>query len=195
MAKRGIPDFQRQRARQLRREPTLAESRLWLGLRQLRRLGIAHFRRQAPIGPHVVGFVDLQRRIVVEADGRHAGAGDAGRDAWLAGEGFLVLRFRNDEVLANLDGILARIVDAVRAAAPPTPIPSPRGGGEPVRLSRRNSLPGPAVAVVRAADLSGPSRPGREDPHLSARRDSLPLGGRVRVGGAAGAAVPDGDEA
>ncbi len=93
----------------LRREPTEAERRLWRALRRLNRQGDAHFRRQPPIGGYVVDFADLGRRLVVEVDGgQHAGAADAARDAWLVGEGFLVLRFRNNEVLGSTGGVVRR---------------------------------------------------------------------------------------
>ena len=105
----------------------MAEARLWLGLRQLRKLGLAHFPRQAPIGPYIVDFADLGRRIIVEADrGQHAGPVDRRRDAFLAAEGFVVLRFWNGDILGNPDGVLASILQAVRSAPPTRALP-PRG--------------------------------------------------------------------
>lgn len=101
-------------ARQLRRASTDTERALWRLLRD-RRLGGAKFRRQQPLGPYIVDFVCLAARLVVEADGgQHAGcASDAVRDAWLASQGFRVLRFWNNEVLRNAEGVLLTICDAL----------------------------------------------------------------------------------
>lgn len=100
-------------ARRLRRDATDAERRLWLRLRD-RGLG-AKFRRQQVLGRFVVDFACLEHRLVVELDGgQHAeSAADRGRDAWLATQGFRVLRFWNPEVMANIDGVLAVIQDAL----------------------------------------------------------------------------------
>jgi very-short-patch-repair endonuclease len=102
-------------ARALRRSLPATERLLWRHLRD-RRLEGLKFRRQLPIGPFVVDFVCLSRRLVVEADGPfHDPNADAVRDAWLAIQGFRVLRFNNSEIAAK-DPVLGRIVEA--AAAP-----------------------------------------------------------------------------
>jgi very-short-patch-repair endonuclease len=95
------------RARQMRREPTDAERRLWRYLRG-GRLGGFKFRRQETLGPHIVDFVCLERRLIVEVDGgQHAeNARDATRDAWLQGRGFEVVRFWNSEVLGETEGVV-----------------------------------------------------------------------------------------
>lgn len=100
-------------ARRLRCDATDAERRLWLRLRD-RGLG-AKFRRQQVLGRFVVDFACLDRRLVVELDGgQHAeSAADRARDAWLATQGFRVLRFWNPEVMANIDGVLAVVQDAL----------------------------------------------------------------------------------
>jgi very-short-patch-repair endonuclease len=77
-----------------------------------KRLGGLKFRRQQPIGAYIVDFVCFERRIVIEVDGgghAFAKAKDNARDAWLQGQGFQVLRFWNNDVLQNIDGVLAVI--------------------------------------------------------------------------------------
>jgi len=107
-------------ARALRRTQPATERILWKLLRD-RRLGDFKFRRQVPIGPYVVDFACFSRRLIVEADGPfHDPVADAARDAWLAGQGFRVLRF-NAEVAAK-DRVLGRILEAALALPPPRPI-------------------------------------------------------------------------
>jgi very-short-patch-repair endonuclease len=117
MARSDIPDWQRQAARCLRREMTYAERKLWQALRAHRFRGAA-FRRQAPLGPYIADFVCHASKLVIEVDGgQHSGsARDARRDAWLAQEGYRVLRFWNNEVLGNLEGVLDRIGRAIASA-------------------------------------------------------------------------------
>ena len=104
-------------ARMLRARSTDAERKLWRRLRGQQILGVK-FRRQAPIGPHIVDFVSFSLRIVIELDGgQHAAfpqnQHDAARDRWLEEQGFLILRFWNTDVLLSMDGVLARIIDAI----------------------------------------------------------------------------------
>ncbi|WP_439598461.1 endonuclease domain-containing protein [Falsiroseomonas sp.] len=95
-------------ARRLRRDATVEERRLWRSLRQ-NALGAA-FRRQHPIPPHVADFACLEARLVVEVDGgQHGGARDTARDATMTAAGWRVLRYWNNEVRENLDGVLADI--------------------------------------------------------------------------------------
>jgi len=97
-------------ARALRRQATFPERLLWSRLRS-DRLG-ATFRRQQPVGAYVVDFYCPAVRLVVEVDGRsHDGryAEDAARQEALERAGLRVLRFTNDEVLADLDGVVARL--------------------------------------------------------------------------------------
>ena len=103
----------RTRARSLRRKPTDAEAVLWALLRD-RRLLQTKWRRQRPIGGYIVDFVCLEQRLVVECDdSQHADSEhDVVRDAWLASQGFRVLRFWNRDVLKArkdvIDAILAQ---------------------------------------------------------------------------------------
>jgi very-short-patch-repair endonuclease len=107
----------RDAARKLRRNATDAEQMMWFLLRD-RRLGSIKFRRQVPIGPYVADFASIQHRLVVELDGgQHADSpGDARRDAFLAGEGWRVLRFWNNDALINRDGVLEAILLALTPA-------------------------------------------------------------------------------
>jgi very-short-patch-repair endonuclease len=99
-------------ARALRRRATLSERTLWTLLRD-RRLDGLKFRRQVPVGPYVLDFVCMARRLVVEADGPfHDPAHDARRDRWLATQGFRVLRFTNHDILALRDRVADAILDA-----------------------------------------------------------------------------------
>jgi very-short-patch-repair endonuclease len=95
-------------ARSLRSRETGVERRLWWRLRSYRAEG-AHFRRQAPIGGFVVDFVWLTGRLVIEVDGDQHGwraDEDQVRDAWLRANGYTVLRFWNDDVRRNIDGVM-----------------------------------------------------------------------------------------
>jgi len=103
------------RSRRLRRDQTDAERRLWYRLRS-RQIEGAKFVRQDPIGPYVVDFVCRERRLIIEVDGgQHAtDPRDAKRDAWLRERGYRVMRFWNNDVLGNTDGVLEAIAEAVR---------------------------------------------------------------------------------
>ena len=94
------------RARALRRDPTEAEKKLWIHLRDIFP-GKSHFRRQATIGPYFADFACHQTKVVIEVDGgQHAeNARDARRTADLEARGYRVLRFWNHDVLSNIEGI------------------------------------------------------------------------------------------
>jgi very-short-patch-repair endonuclease len=107
-------------ARALRRNPTDAEQRLWARLRG-RQLDGCRFRRQAPLGPYVVDFACLAARLVIEVDGgQHSWRAkeDGARKSWLEANGFHVVRFWNNEVLGNLEGVLETIRLALQRRAP-----------------------------------------------------------------------------
>jgi very-short-patch-repair endonuclease len=102
-------------ARRLRKNPTDAESWLWRHLRQ-KQLGGFRFRRQVPLGPYVVDFACLSENLLVEVDGgQHADRieHDERRAAWLAENGYRVIRFWNNDVLANTEGVLETILRAL----------------------------------------------------------------------------------
>jgi very-short-patch-repair endonuclease len=112
-----------ERARDLRQNPTEAEKGLWSKLR-LKQLDGHRFRRQVPIGPFVVDFCCLARRLIVEVDGgQHSSdaAKDARRTEWLERQGFRVLRFWNNDVLGNIDGVLATIAMHLAGGGSPPP--------------------------------------------------------------------------
>jgi very-short-patch-repair endonuclease len=104
----------RDAARALRRNATDAERAMWRLLRD-RRLGGAKFRRQVPIGPFVADFASIEHRLVVELDGgQHAESwSDVRRDGFLDSAGWRVLRFWNNDVLKNRDGVLQCISEAL----------------------------------------------------------------------------------
>jgi very-short-patch-repair endonuclease len=132
--------------RRLRGDCTDAEMLLWRLLRN-RRLGGFKFRRQHPVGRFVLDFYCDVAKLAVELDGGgHAETGQRRRDTdraeALAGEGIRVLRFWNNEVLDNTEGVLRAIWDALHSL---TPAPSPGGRGEKKRTTKlpRHLLPPP----------------------------------------------------
>jgi len=74
-----------------------------------------HFRKQCPIGPFIADFACLKAKLVVEVDGgQHAdSATDAARDAWFAANGYRTLRFWNNDVLQNTEGVILTITEAL----------------------------------------------------------------------------------
>jgi very-short-patch-repair endonuclease len=93
---------------------TDSERRLWHYLCQ-KQLDGFHFRKQCPIGPFVADFACLKAKLVIEVDGgQHAdSATDAARDSWLAAHGYRTLRFWNNDVLQNTDGVFLTITEAL----------------------------------------------------------------------------------
>ena len=114
MAHRLIPASNRQFARGMRADATKAENILWQALRN-ERLGGLKFKRQTPIAGYIVDFVCFEARLIVEVDGgQHSGsARDAERDALLASQGLRTVRFWNDEVERNIDGVCMTILREV----------------------------------------------------------------------------------
>jgi len=107
-------------ARRMRRVPTEAEKRLWWHLHRLQLDG-SHFRRQVRLGRYIADFASHKARIVIEIDGgQHAeSAADAERTRFIEGQGYRVLRFWNNEVLSNIEGVLEVIQTAVSANSSP----------------------------------------------------------------------------
>ena len=98
-------------AKNLRKNSTDAERILWQQLRAKQLFG-KKFRRQQPIKNYIVDFVSFEKRVIIELDGgQHAEytQKDHERDRILSEDGFTVLRFWNNEVLENLDGVLEKI--------------------------------------------------------------------------------------
>ena len=95
-------------AKKLRKNSTRAETILWNKLRS-KQLEGSKFRRQQPIGKYIVDFVSFERKVIVELDGgQHANQQikDRMRDKRLIEDGYTVLRFWNNDVLENIDGVL-----------------------------------------------------------------------------------------
>jgi very-short-patch-repair endonuclease len=147
-----IDDFRRRTARRLRHNTTSAERKLWRLLRTFELKG-THFRRQVPIGNYLADFACMAARLVLEIDGSQHGeaentARDDTRTRWLEREGYRVLRFWNNDIVQNPEGVLDVIYAALygsresepktltheRSRAHPTPArsarrPSPSKGG------------------------------------------------------------------
>jgi len=157
-----------QRARCLRREMTPQERLLWGQLRD-RRLKGAKFRKQMWLAGYIADFACPEAQLVVEADGsQHAenAAYDARREAAFTALGWRTLRFWNNEINENLDGVLTTIANALpspsQPAAPAGPLPLPcRERGQkaektPLPLGERE---GPAAkGPHRSTTSMGPKR-------------------------------------
>ncbi len=143
-----MPD---QRARDLRKNPTEAEKRLWRALQSLP-MRQSHFRRQAPIGRYIADFCCHDLKLIIEVDGgQHAdSATDAPRTEWLKTQGYTVLRFWNNDVLENLDGVMSRIA----AFLTPPPLSPPHKGegdcpkGPPMSIVRHDTNARMSQAVI-----------------------------------------------
>jgi len=119
-------------ARQLRKDLTEAEKALWSKLRY-KQLDAHRFRRQIPIGPYVIDFGCLASRLLIEIDGgQHAerSGEDGRRTAWLGARGYRVIRFWNNDVLGNIEGVIEMIRSALYET--PHPNPPPQGGREKI---------------------------------------------------------------
>jgi very-short-patch-repair endonuclease len=111
-------------ARQMRREPTFAEDRLWEKLRN-RRLGDYKFRRQHPIDRFIVDFYCAAAHLVIEVDGEiheYTQEEDALRQAFIESLGLRVLRFTNGEVLTQMEAVL-EVIGEVLADQDASPHP------------------------------------------------------------------------
>ena len=116
-------------ARPLRQRMTDAERTMWFALRD-RRLGGFKFKRQWTIGEHIADFCCIERRLIVEIDGgQHCAESDAARTLVLNRAGYRVVRFWNNEVLGNLDGVLTSLIAELEQAPHPNPLPQAGEGG------------------------------------------------------------------
>jgi very-short-patch-repair endonuclease len=118
-----IDRFRRATARRLRANATDAEMRLWRHLRRLPTFG-SHFRRQVPVGPYVVDFACMAARLIIEVDRSQHGndanmARDQVRTRWLTSEGYKVLRFWNNDIVQNMDGVLEAVYVALYGTSEP----------------------------------------------------------------------------
>ena len=109
-----------QLAKILRKNMTNAERILWQRLRN-RQLGGFKFRRQKPMGPYIVDFVCLEKKIIVEVDGgQHAQqiSADTAREDSLRKMGYKILRFWNHDVLSDTNAVLERILEDLKEITP-----------------------------------------------------------------------------
>jgi very-short-patch-repair endonuclease len=121
-------------ARRLRRDQTDVERLLWFHLRG-RRLGGWKFKRQVPIDRFIVDFFCADAKLIVELDGGQHDQNrerDADRTRVLEAMGYLVLRFWNNDVMRNIDGVIEEILNTIgpERAEPPHPTPLPYGERE-----------------------------------------------------------------
>jgi very-short-patch-repair endonuclease len=125
-------DWLHQRAREMRRNPTEPEKRLWRNLSNGQLAGLK-FRRQEVIARFIADFMCSSRSLIVEVDGdTHDEAKDRLRDDELERIGFRVLRVTNAEVMGNAEGVLTAIALAASGRSSrhnPHPNPSPEGEG------------------------------------------------------------------
>ncbi|MGD0585676.1 MAG: DUF559 domain-containing protein [Oryzomonas sp.] len=118
-------------ARELRNNGTDVERLLWRHLRNSQ-LGGIKFRRQQAIEAYIVDFVSFDTRIVIELDGgqhKENEVYDEQRDACLRANGFSVLRFWNNDLITNIEGVLEVVRQRCLEVNSPTPQPPPAGGG------------------------------------------------------------------
>ena len=144
----SITKFRRATARRLRANQTGAETKLWRLLRNLKTKG-THFRRQVPIGPYVADFACMASHLIIEIDGSQHGEEphnlrDKARTRWLESEGYRVLRFWNNDLADNLEGVMESIYIALYGSrdASPTEMKHARRIKDhptPARVARRPS--------------------------------------------------------
>ena len=125
-----------------------AEALFWEPVRAGRLNGLK-FKRQVPITPYIVDFLCAAAKVVIELDGPSHDlpdqqAHDVGRDAWLRSQGFIVLRFPNEAVIANCGAVLDIVLATIDVRLPPSPGSLP---GEP---GREPPSPAKGERVVRA---------------------------------------------
>lgn len=116
-------------AKTLRKRPTEAEKLLWKHLKLKQMKGLK-FRRQQPIDNYIVDFVCLEKRIVIELDGGHHAEQtemDTKRDLYLKKQGFVILRFWNNDVYQNIEGVLDIIIQNCSNHPPLNPLQSREG--------------------------------------------------------------------
>jgi very-short-patch-repair endonuclease len=109
-----------QRSRKLRTEQTATEQLLWSKLRR-RQIGGHKFRRQQVLGPYIVDFVCMEKKVVIELDGGQHSEQlqyDQRRTGWLEQQGFLVLRFWDNQVFKEMEAVL-RVIEATLESPPP----------------------------------------------------------------------------
>jgi len=120
-------------APRLRRDRTIAENDFWQAARN-RQIDGCKFRFQHSIGPYAADFACLDAMLIVEIDGdQHDETRDADRTHFLEDEGFEIIRFWNNDVLGNLEGVIAVVRERlasrmINAEERPSPNPLPQAG-------------------------------------------------------------------
>jgi very-short-patch-repair endonuclease len=117
-------------AKSLRTNQTEAEQKLWFHLRAHRFMNLK-FKRQKPLGRYIVDFICEEIFLILEIDGgQHAEKieYDQHRDAWLKSQGYTVLRFWNNEVMQQFEGVMQKIYLYTLAYSPSPPAPLPQAG-------------------------------------------------------------------
>ena len=157
---------QRRRAKQLRKEMTGPEKKLWHELKA-HRAGDVHFRRQVPIGAYIADFACHSSKLIVEIDGDQHSIGqqqtsDARRDAWFAEQGYQTLRFSNWQVMNEFESVVQTIAAAAQGLLDDAPVgadlPSPPLWG---RVGEGGMPPSTSVQAnsVESAPSIPPSQP------------------------------------
>lgn len=127
---------------ELRKNMTDAENALWYYLQNKQMHGVK-FRKQSPIGNYIVDFISFEEKLIIELDGgQHLESSntkqDEKRDRFLRNAGFNVLRFYNNEIFENIEGVLEVIYANINS---PTPNPPPQGGRENANFSSTKDTP------------------------------------------------------
>ena len=137
-ARHRVSIVTRQRAKELRRTMSLAEQMMWAALREMRKPTGFKFRHQQPIDPYIVDFVCFGIKLVVELDGSSHDTTqvyDQKRTDYLNKLGYKVVRFMNEDVLENLEGVIQALYSDAQSLVERTPplTPPSRGGERWVR--------------------------------------------------------------
>lgn len=124
--KRIPPDGAKKRSRSLRENATDAERKMWALLRSA--FADRRFRRQVPFRQYIADFASHRARIVIEIDGgQHNAAVDALRTGTIEADGYRVVRFWNNDVLTNIEGVAVRLTEVLTEVSPPPNPPPSRG--------------------------------------------------------------------
>jgi very-short-patch-repair endonuclease len=152
--RKPIDSFRKNAAQRMRATATGAEARLWKHLRHHPMIG-SHFRRQVVIGPYIADFACMAAKLIVEVDGSQHGeqvdvVRDEARTKWFESEGYRVVRFWNNDVTQNIDGVLAAMHAALNGSVEAEPAA--------LKHARRRKSDHPTPA--RSARRPSPSRGG-----------------------------------
>ncbi|CAN7519619.1 endonuclease domain-containing protein [Bosea sp. LjRoot237] len=162
---------QRHRAKQLRKDMTGPEKKLWHELKA-HRAGGAHFRRQVPIGAYIADFACHNAKLIIEIDGDQHSIGrqqtsDARRDTWFAEQGYQTLRFSNWQVMNEFESVVLTIAAAAQGLLKDVPVganlPSPplwgragEGGMPPsIEVQLGSTEPAPAIPPSQPSPTRG----------------------------------------